>query len=50
MELLKRIEGDRMRPDRIRHIYDIWMKKNGPLKHWPIEVWVMEILTCHMLS
>ncbi|XP_038881523.1 uncharacterized protein LOC120073019 isoform X2 [Benincasa hispida] len=37
MELLKHIEGDCMRPDRIRHIYDIWMKKNGPLKHWPIE-------------
>lgn len=37
MELLKHKEGDHLRPDRIRHIYDIWMKKNGPMKHWPIE-------------
>lgn len=46
MELLKHIEGDRMRPNRIKHIYDNWMRKIGSMKRWPVEVWAVEILTC----
>ncbi|XP_022979683.1 uncharacterized protein LOC111479331 [Cucurbita maxima] len=37
MELLKHIEGDRMRPNRIKHIYDNWMRKIGSMKRWPVE-------------
>lgn len=46
MDLLKHIEGDRMRPNRIKHVYDNWMRKIGSMKHWPIEVQVAETFTC----
>lgn len=38
MELLKHMKSDRIKFTKIRNIYDIWMRKNGSMKEWPIEV------------
>jgi len=38
MELLKHMKSDRLKFTKIRNIYDIWMRKNGSMKEWPIEV------------
>ncbi|KAF5727956.1 hypothetical protein HS088_TW21G00096 [Tripterygium wilfordii] len=37
LELLKRIEGDDINPTRIKHIYDIWMRKIRSKKDQPIQ-------------
>ncbi|KAK9988882.1 hypothetical protein SO802_029121 [Lithocarpus litseifolius] len=37
MELLKHMKSDRIKFTKIRNIYDIWMRKNGSMKEWPIE-------------
>ncbi|XP_059443414.1 uncharacterized protein LOC132175473 isoform X2 [Corylus avellana] len=37
MELLKHMKGDHITPNRIKNIYDVWMRKNGSMKEWPLE-------------
>ncbi|KAE8124759.1 hypothetical protein FH972_019615 [Carpinus fangiana] len=37
MELLKHMKGDHINPKRIKNIYDVWMRKNGSMKEWPLE-------------
>ncbi|XP_030944135.1 uncharacterized protein LOC115968777 [Quercus lobata] len=37
MELFKHMKSDRLKFTKIRNIYDIWMRKNGSMKEWPIE-------------
>lgn len=33
------MKNDHMNPTRIKNIYDVWMRKNGSMKDWPLEVW-----------
>ncbi|KAK4255856.1 hypothetical protein QN277_008795 [Acacia crassicarpa] len=37
LELLKHVENNRVNPTRIKNIYDVWMRKNGSMKYWPVE-------------
>lgn len=37
MELLKHMKSDHINPNRIKNIYDVWMRKNGSMKDWPLE-------------
>ncbi|KAF7843635.1 uncharacterized protein G2W53_000540 [Senna tora] len=37
LELLKHVENNHNNPTRIKNIYDVWMRKNGPMKDWPAE-------------
>ncbi|XP_028803130.1 uncharacterized protein LOC114758266 [Neltuma alba] len=37
LRLLKHVENGNIKPRRIKHIYDIWMKRNGKMKHKPTE-------------
>lgn len=37
MELRKHMKGDRINMDRIKNIYDVWMRKNGLMKDCPFE-------------
>ncbi|XP_057963676.1 uncharacterized protein LOC131154876 isoform X2 [Malania oleifera] len=37
MELLKHIEGSEIKPTKIKHIYEIWMRKIGSMKNWPVK-------------
>lgn len=38
MELLKHIKSDSINPRKIQHVYEIWMKKIGPMLNWPMKV------------
>ncbi|XP_061358213.1 uncharacterized protein LOC133302456 isoform X2 [Gastrolobium bilobum] len=37
LELLKHVESHSINPSRIKNIYDIWSKKIGSMKSWPVE-------------
>ncbi|XP_028755527.1 uncharacterized protein LOC114742677 [Neltuma alba] len=37
LEFLKHVENSRISPTRIKNIYDVWMRKNGSMKYWPVE-------------
>ncbi|KAL2589542.1 hypothetical protein GLYMA_13G272600v4 [Glycine max] len=37
LELLKRVENHSINPTRIKNLYDIWSKKIGSMKTWPVE-------------
>ncbi|KAF8402415.1 hypothetical protein HHK36_013370 [Tetracentron sinense] len=37
MELLKQTERNHINPAKIKHIYEIWMRKIGSMKNWPVK-------------
>ncbi|XP_057435132.1 uncharacterized protein LOC130727876 [Lotus japonicus] len=37
LELLKHVENQSINPMQIKNLYDIWSKKIGSIKNWPIE-------------
>ncbi|WMV60449.1 hypothetical protein MTR67_053834 [Solanum verrucosum] len=37
LELIEHIKGDTISSMRIRNIYELWMKKLGPMKNWPLK-------------
>ncbi|KAJ7981793.1 TAF RNA polymerase I subunit A [Quillaja saponaria] len=37
LELLKHIDNNHINTARIKNIYDVWMRKNGSMKDWPIK-------------
>ncbi|XP_009615959.1 uncharacterized protein [Nicotiana tomentosiformis] len=37
LELIEHIKGDTMSTRRIQNIYELWMKKLGPMKNWPMK-------------
>ncbi|KAI4322983.1 hypothetical protein L6164_022628 [Bauhinia variegata] len=37
LELLKHVGNDYINPTRIANLYDVWMKKNGSMRDWPVE-------------
>ncbi|XP_054812382.1 uncharacterized protein LOC129313375 [Prosopis cineraria] len=37
LEFLKHAENNPINPTRIKNIYDVWMRKNGSRKDWPVE-------------
>ncbi|KAL5132504.1 hypothetical protein HKD37_12G035161 [Glycine soja] len=40
LELLKHVENHSINPTRIKNLYDIWSKKIGSMKTWPVEsIW-----------
>ncbi|KAK7335107.1 hypothetical protein VNO80_26878 [Phaseolus coccineus] len=38
MELLKHMKNNSINPTRIKNLYDIWWKKIGSMKTWPLQV------------
>ncbi|PHU18282.1 hypothetical protein BC332_13977 [Capsicum chinense] len=37
LELIEHIKGDTLSSRRVQNIYELWMKKLGPLKFWPVK-------------
>ncbi|PHT82302.1 hypothetical protein T459_15317 [Capsicum annuum] len=37
LELIEHIKGDTLGSRRVQNIYELWMKKLGPLKFWPVK-------------
>lgn len=44
MELLDHMGGDYFSRTRIKNIYDVWMRKLGSMRIWPIEVWFLDFI------
>ncbi|RDY02384.1 hypothetical protein CR513_14158, partial [Mucuna pruriens] len=38
LELLKHVENHSINPTKIKNLYDIWSKKIGSMKTWPVEI------------